>query len=236
MISLEFWLHDIFLYVSRSLWPCRPSLTSGSQWQKQFAIKTPPPRFKRNERNIFFIFFLSFFNSLGSVVSMLVKSNLWALKKSIFYWRWSLTFLSTFWEEIQREGLMLQWNRLQVSLLSKSPFYKNLKRIRLHVGDAIIVQWVTVQWGSCKRAICHIYIAYKVKQSSSNRKSAVSVIFLHSKQQKAFQGTLGTLDLTSIGSKTSLGPSMDPTGPLNWTLWFLRKFRAVFTNYTFFIL
>ena len=46
-------------------------------------------------------------------------------------------------------------------------------------------------------------------------KSAISAIFLHTKQQKTFQGTLGTQDLTSKGSKTSLGPSMDPTGPLN---------------------
>ena len=54
--------------------------------------------------------------------------------------------------------------------------------------------------------------------------------------KKTFQGTLGTQDLTSIGSKTSLGPSMDPTGPLSWTLWFLRKFWAVYTNSTFSIL
>ena len=40
----------------------------------------------------------------------------------------------------------------------------------------------------------------------------------HTKQQKTFLGTLGTQDYTSIGSKTSLGPSMDPTGPLKWTL------------------
>ena len=68
------------------------------------------------------------------------------------------------------------------------------------------------------------------------QKPAVSVLFLHSKQHKTFQGTLGTQDLTSIGSKTSLGPSMDPTGPLSWTLWFLRKFWAVYTNSTFSIL
>ena len=37
------------------------------------------------------------------------------------------------------------------------------------------------------------------------------------KQQKTFQGTLGTQDLTFKGSKTSQGPSMDPTGPLNWS-------------------
>ena len=54
-------------------------------------------------------------------------------------------------------------------------------------------------------------------QLAHRRKSAVSAIFLHTKQQKTFQGTLGTQDLTSKGSKTSHGPSMDPTGPLNWS-------------------
>ena len=54
-------------------------------------------------------------------------------------------------------------------------------------------------------------------QLSSPLKSAVSAIFLHIKQQKTFQETLGTQDLTSLGSKTSLGPSMDPTGPLKGT-------------------
>ena len=80
------------------------------------------------------------------------------------------------------------------------------------------------------------YLTRGGAQSSSTQKPAVSVIFLHSKQQKTFQGILGTQDLTSIGSKTSLGPSMDPTGSLNWTLWFLRKFQAVHTNSIFFIL
>ena len=51
-------------------------------------------------------------------------------------------------------------------------------------------------------------------QSSSTLKSAVSSIFLHTKQQKTFQGTLGTQDLTSIGSRTSLGPLMNPKGSL----------------------
>ena len=35
-----------------------------------------------------------------------------------------------------------------------------------------------------------------------------------SKQQKPYQGTLRTQELTPIGSETSLGPSMDPTGLL----------------------
>ena len=55
-------------------------------------------------------------------------------------------------------------------------------------------------------------------QSSSHQKSAVSAIILHTKQQKTFQGTLRTQDHTSIGSRTSLGPLMDPIDPLKWTL------------------
>ena len=46
------------------------------------------------------------------------------------------------------------------------------------------------------------------------RKSTIQAIFLYSKQQKPYQGTLRTQELTPIGSETSLGPSMDPTGPL----------------------
>ena len=65
------------------------------------------------------------------------------------------------------------------------------------------------------------YLTRGGAQSSSHQKSAVSAIFLHTKQQKTLQGTLGTQDLTSMGSKTSHGPTMDPTGPLNWTSKFL---------------
>ena len=46
------------------------------------------------------------------------------------------------------------------------------------------------------------------------RKSTIQAIFLHSKQQKPYQGPLRTQEPTPIGSETSLGPSMDPTGPL----------------------
>ena len=35
---------------------------------------------------------------------------------------------------------------------------------------------------------------------------------------KPYQGTLGTLEVILIWSRTRLGPSMDPTGPLSWTL------------------
>ena len=71
-------------------------------------------------------------------------------------------------------------------------------------------------------------------QSSSLLKSAVSAIFLHTKQQKTFQGTLGTQDHTSIGSRTSLGPLMDPTGPLKGTLWFSQKFQDFGENFGLF--
>ena len=71
-------------------------------------------------------------------------------------------------------------------------------------------------------------------QSSSTLKSAVLAIFLHTNQQKPFQGTLGTQDHTSIGSKTILGPSWDPKRPLKWTLWFLRKFCDFWENFGFF--
>ena len=51
-------------------------------------------------------------------------------------------------------------------------------------------------------------------KSAPQRKLAISAIFLHSKQQKPYQGTLRTQEPTPIGSETSLGPSMDPTGLL----------------------
>ena len=35
---------------------------------------------------------------------------------------------------------------------------------------------------------------------------------------KPYQGTLGTLEVILIWSRTRLGPSMDPTGTLSWTL------------------
>ena len=71
-------------------------------------------------------------------------------------------------------------------------------------------------------------------QSSSTLKSAVSSIFLNTNQQKTFQGILGTQDNSSIVSKTILGFSMDPTRPVKWTLWFLRKFRDFWENFGFF--
>ena len=40
-------------------------------------------------------------------------------------------------------------------------------------------------------------------------------IFLHSTQQKWDQGTLGTQRSTLVGSRTRLGPSMDPAWPYN---------------------
>ena len=53
--------------------------------------------------------------------------------------------------------------------------------------------------------------------------------------EKTYQGTLGTQRWTLIRSRTSHGPSMDPTGPLKWTskLWshFQARF-AISTSYT----
>ena len=46
------------------------------------------------------------------------------------------------------------------------------------------------------------------------RKWPILAIFLHSMQQKWDQVTQGRQMLTLIGSRTRLGPSMDPTGPL----------------------
>ena len=56
-----------------------------------------------------------------------------------------------------------------------------------------------------------------------HRRSAVSTIFLHTKQHKRFQGTLGTQDLTSIV-------------PLKWISICLSLFQAVFTISTFYII
>ena len=42
-------------------------------------------------------------------------------------------------------------------------------------------------------------------------------IFLHSMQQKFDQGTLETQRSTPIGSRTRLGPSMDPAMALKYT-------------------
>ena len=58
-------------------------------------------------------------------------------------------------------------------------------------------------------------------QMTHRRKLIIKGIILHLKQQKACQGTLGTQVLTYIRFKTSFGPSIDPTDPLKWTLWFL---------------
>ena len=66
----------------------------------------------------------------------------------------------------------------------------------------VVISESLILWGGGGRQLAH------------RRKSAVSAIFMHTNQQKTFKGTLGTQDLTSIGSKTSLGPSMDPTRPL----------------------
>ena len=45
-----------------------------------------------------------------------------------------------------------------------------------------------------------------------------SLYFCILSNKKTIQGNLGTQDHTSIVSRTILGPSMDPTRPLKWTL------------------
>ena len=60
-------------------------------------------------------------------------------------------------------------------------------------------------------------------------KSAILAIFLHSKHQKSYQGTLGTQELPPTGSMTTHGPSLGPTGSSKRTLWFSRFCKAVIT-------
>ena len=66
-------------------------------------------------------------------------------------------------------------------------------------------------------------------QMAHRRKSAILAIFLHSKHQKSYQGTLGTQELPPTGSMTSHGPSLGPTGSFKRTLGFSRFCKAVFT-------
>ena len=63
-------------YISYVSIPSSPSLTSGNQWQKQLAKRTPPPRLRRKERVTFFGFFFCFFINSGCVESILEKSYL----------------------------------------------------------------------------------------------------------------------------------------------------------------
>ena len=56
--------------------PSSPSLTSGNQWQKQLAKRTPPPRLRRKDRVTFFGFFFCFFINSGCDESILEKSYL----------------------------------------------------------------------------------------------------------------------------------------------------------------
>ena len=52
----------------------------------------------------------------------------------------------------------------------------------------------------------------------ARRKSTMLAIFLHSKHQKSYQGTLGTKELPLTESMTSHGPSLGPTGSFQRTL------------------
>ena len=66
-------------------------------------------------------------------------------------------------------------------------------------GPAMVLQW-TLPW----------------PYSTPNLALCILAIFLHSIQQKWDQVTQGRQMLTLIGSRTRLGPSMDPTGPLKY--------------------
>ena len=67
-------------------------------------------------------------------------------------------------------------------------------------GPALVLQW-TLPW----------------PYNTLNMALYVLAIFLHSMQQKWDQGTLGRRRSTLIGSRTRLGPSMDPAMALQYT-------------------
>ena len=67
-------------------------------------------------------------------------------------------------------------------------------------GPALVLQW-TLPW----------------PYNTPNMALYVLAIFLHSMQQNWDQGTLGTQRSTLIGSRTRLGPSMDPAMALKYT-------------------
>ena len=67
-------------------------------------------------------------------------------------------------------------------------------------GPALVLQW-TLPW----------------PYNTLNMALYVLAIFLHAMQQKWDQGTLGTQRSTLIGSRTRLGPSMDPAMALQYT-------------------
>ena len=70
----------------------------------------------------------------------------------------------------------------------------------LGLGTALILQW-TLAW---------LY-------NTPNMALYILAIFLHYLQQKGDQGTLGTQMSTLLGSRTRLGPSMDPALALQYT-------------------
>ena len=58
------------------------------------------------------------------------------------------------------------------------------------------------------------------------KKLAILAIFLHSIQQKSYQGTLETQELTPKGSTTSLDTLLDPTGTKKYRV--LQKDLVIF--------
>ena len=67
-------------------------------------------------------------------------------------------------------------------------------------GPALVLQW-TLPW----------------PYNTPNMALYILAIFLHSMQKKWVQGTLETQRSTIIGSRTCLGPSMDPAMALQYT-------------------
>ena len=70
----------------------------------------------------------------------------------------------------------------------------------LGLGPALVLQ-LTLPW----------------PYNTPNMVLSILAIFLHSMQQKRDQGTLETQISTLIGSRTPLGPSMDPAMALKYT-------------------
>ena len=89
-------------------------------------------------------------------------------------------------------------------------FYANKMRSRDSGDIKVSPHWVQdPPWsfnGPCHWPSIHLTWPY----NTPNMAHYILAIFLHSMPQKWYQGTLGTHRLTPIGSRTRLGPSMDP--------------------------
>ena len=77
---------------------------------------------------------------------------------------------------------------------------RDLGRPSLGPGPTLVLQW-TLPW----------------PYNTPNMALYILAIVLHSMQQKWDQGTLGTQSSTLTGSRTRLGPTMDPAIALQYT-------------------